>query len=74
MLFLKCSGVAGGESVGDEGASVGEELVEGGGIMVGSRSRSGIGGVSNGRRVSLIRTNRSIALQHSTIRGYFESM
>jgi hypothetical protein len=62
-LFLRCSGVAGGELGGEDGASVGEELFEGRGNAPGSKSLSGIGGESNGLRVVRTRKSRRIALK-----------
>jgi len=50
--------VAGGEDAGDDGASVGEEVVDGNETEVRSKSRSGIGGDSNGRRVVRRRSRR----------------
>ena len=48
---------------GDEGARVGDEVVDEGGRAVGSISRSGMGGETNGLRVIRRSTNRNIALQ-----------
>ena len=50
-LFFICSGVAGGEEDGEDGARVGDDVLEGGDIEVGSKSRSGIEGDSKGLRV-----------------------
>lgn len=61
-LFLRCSGVAGGEEDGDDGASVGDDAFDEGGNEVGSKSRSGIGGDSKGLRVIWSRRRRRIAL------------
>ena len=52
----------GGEFEADEGASVGEEVTEEGGRAVGSISRSGIGGETNGLRVIRKSVKRRIAL------------
>lgn len=61
-MFLRCSGVSGGDEGGDEGARVGEDVLDGGGKLAGSMSRSGIGGDKIGRRVMRRRAKRSIAL------------
>lgn len=61
-LFRKWSGVLGEELEGDEGARVGEDVVDEGDRAVGSISRSGIGGETSGRRVMRRSTNRNIAL------------
>ena len=61
-LFLRWSGVLGGEFEADEGARVGEEVTDEGGRAVGSISRSGMGGETNGLRVMRRSTNRKIAL------------
>ena len=50
--------------MGEEGASVGEEVLLEGGIDAGSRSLSGIGGDINGRCVIRSSTRRKIALRH----------
>lgn len=60
-LFLRCSGVTGREDGREEGAIVGEVSVEDGSV-VGSMSRSGIGGEINGLRVILRSMKRRIAL------------
>lgn len=61
-LLRRCSGVAGGDCDGEEGARVGEDELEDGGSVAGSNSRSGIGGWMSGRRVILRRMKRKIAL------------
>lgn len=48
---------------GEDGAKVGEEVSDAGGRSDGSKSRSGIGGESNGRRVIRNRSIRSSALK-----------
>lgn len=60
-LFLRCSGVSGKEDGSEEEASVGELSVEGGNV-VGSISRSGIGGDIVGLRVMRRSMRRRIAL------------
>jgi hypothetical protein len=62
-LFFKWSGVGGGDNAGEEGARVGEEALLGGGMEAGSRSLSGIGDDSTGRRVMRNNTRRRIALR-----------
>lgn len=62
-LFFKWSGVITGESGWEEGASVGDEDTEVDSTVAGSKSRSGRGGESDGRRVSLSIISRSIALR-----------
>lgn len=52
-----------GECEGEEGANVGEEELLRGGNIVGSKSRSGIGGETNGRLVIFKRKRRKEALQ-----------
>ena len=61
-LFLRCSGVAGGEEVGEDGASVGDDVLDCGGNGIGSKSRSGMGGESKGRLVTLSKTVRRSTL------------
>lgn len=63
-LFLRWSGVAGGDEGGEEGASVGDDDTDGdaNGMEAGSNSRSGMGGDSNGRRVILSMNRRRTAL------------
>lgn len=61
-LFLRWSGVGGGDDEGVVGASVGEEWMDDGSKEAGSISRSGMGGDNNGLRVILRRVNRSITL------------
>ena len=61
-LFLRCSGVIRGESGCDDGASVGEDDVDCDSTTAGSNSRSGRGGVINGRRVVFRIMSRRIAL------------
>ena len=64
-LFRKCSGVDGSELGGEDGASVGEvatsELSDEG-SWAGSKSRSGMGGESSGRRVMRRMSKRRVAL------------
>jgi hypothetical protein len=62
-LFLIWSGVAGGEEEGDEGASVGDDVLDKGGNEAGSKSRSGMGGARRGLRVIRSKTNRRKALK-----------
>lgn len=62
-MFFRCSGVTVGDNGGEEGASVGDDDTEDGGIAEGSNSRSGIGGVTKGLRVNLRSRRRSTALQ-----------
>lgn len=64
-MFLRCSGVVGGEDAGEDGASVGDDALEGGGSAAGSKSRSGIGGDKRGLRVIRKRIIRSVALDES---------
>jgi hypothetical protein len=54
--------VAGGEDEGEDGAKVGVDALDSGGIDPGSKSRSGIGGESKGRIVARNRVIRSKAL------------
>jgi len=65
-LFLRWSGVWGGDGEGEEGARVGDEELEGGGRDAMSKSLSGTGGPTKGRFVIRSRANRRIALE---IRG-----
>jgi hypothetical protein len=63
-LFLIWSGVAGGEEEeGDDGARVGDDVLEGVGNEAGSKSRSGIGGARRGLRVIRSKTSRRKALK-----------
>jgi hypothetical protein len=62
-LFLIWSGVAGGEEEGDDGARVGDDVLEGVGNEAGSKSRSGIGGARRGLRVIRSKTSRRRALK-----------
>jgi hypothetical protein len=62
-LLRRCSGVAGGDWAGEEGARVGEDVVEDGGRVAGSNSRSGIGGLTSGLCVIRRRRKRRIALR-----------
>lgn len=64
-LFCKWSGVAGGDSEGDEGAIVGDEVTLEDGKADGSMSRSGTGGDRSGRRVMRRSSSRRIALRVS---------
>jgi hypothetical protein len=62
-LFLRWSGVRGGEPGAEEGARVGElDTDDVSGNAEGSNSRSGMGGEASGRRVVRRISNRSIAL------------
>lgn len=61
-LFFRWSGVNGGELPWDEGASVDEDVADETGIFEGSKSRSGRGGVTKGRRVIFRSNSRRIAL------------
>ena len=61
-MFFKWSGVGGGDNAGEEGARVGEDALLGG-MEAGSRSLSGIGDDSTGRRVMRNSTRRRIALR-----------
>jgi hypothetical protein len=61
-LFLRCSGVAGGDEEGEEGVRVGVDALDGSGSEAGSKSRSGIGGESKGRLVIRNKRRRRIAL------------
>jgi len=47
-LLRRWSGVTGGEGCGEDGARVGDDVVLDGGSTAGSKSRSGIGGETNG--------------------------
>lgn len=62
-LFLRCSGVAGGELPSEDATSVGDEDADGMDMFDGSKSRSGIGGVSNGRLVILRIIKRRTTLE-----------
>jgi hypothetical protein len=63
-LFLIWSGVAGGEEEGEDGARVGDDVLDEGGNETGSKSRSGIGGLRSGLRVIRSRTNRRKVLRN----------
>lgn len=58
-----CSGVRGGELVIDEGARVGDEVLDCKGMAAGSKSRSGMGGARIGRRVIFTSVSRRKALR-----------
>lgn len=55
--------MTGGEEEGEDGARVGDEVLEGGGNVTGSKSRSGIGGARRGLRVIRSRVKRRKALR-----------
>ncbi len=61
-MFFRCSGLMEGELDCEEGARVGVELVEGGAMLDGSKSRSGSGGHIPGLRVILKIISRRMAL------------
>lgn len=61
-MFLRWSGVWGGDGDGEEGANVGDEELEGGERDAISKSLSGTDGPTNGRLVVRRRANRKIAL------------
>ena len=63
-MFLRCSGVTGGEEEGDDGASVGEDALEGESTD-GSNSLSGTGGDTSGLRVMRSKERRREALADS---------
>jgi len=65
-LFLRWSGVCGGDREGEEGARVGDEELEGGGRDAMSKSLSGTVGPTKGRLVMRKSAKRKIAL---VIRG-----
>lgn len=62
-LFFRCSGVDGIEEGGEDGARVGEVSAEPGGSVAGSKSRSGTGVLSTGRRVMRSISSRRTALR-----------
>lgn len=72
-LFLRCSGVDGIDGGGEEGTRVGEDVSEPSGIMVGSMSRSGIGGARRGRRVIRKSRKRKAALYIASVRSQCKS-
>ena len=65
-MFLRWSGVWGGDDGGEEGARVGDEELEGGGSDAMSNSLSGTGGPTKGRLVIRKIEKRKIAL---SVRG-----
>jgi len=65
-LFFRCSGLMEGELDCEKGARVGVELVEGGAMLDGSKSRSGSGGHIPGLRVILKIISRRMAFTSSS--------
>lgn len=68
-LFFRWSGVAGGDDWRSEGGRVGEDGIVGGGRVVGSKSRWGMGGDKRGLRVMRRRVKRRAALGGGDLRG-----
>jgi len=68
-LFWRWSGVAGGDDWRSEWGRVGEDGMVGGGRVVGSKSRWGMGGDKRGLRVMRRRAKRRAALGGGELRG-----